>query len=219
MNQSTRQVRSENPLTGSNITQLRVPFIDGGAVLRLWYIPLVAFLPQILLIWMRGSNQVSDALFITTLVLTFVLLFAFVISNFGFGWVRLIGLGVALNFLVIVSNGGYMPISPEAFDRVAAPEYVSEFTAGDKLPYSKDILLETGDTALWWLSDTLVVPWFPSSNIAISIGDLFIAAGLVYLAMLALVHGARVATGKNRVYKRRPRRAKNPGEVTYEAKS
>jgi hypothetical protein len=89
----------------------------------------------------------------------------------------LLGLGLALNLLVIVANGGWMPVSPQ----VAAELFPGQsLETGQRVGWSKDILLPTSETRLWQLSDFLLLPaWFPGRS-AFSPGDLLIAIGVFY---------------------------------------
>jgi hypothetical protein len=92
-----------------------------------------------------------------------------------------VGLGVACNLLVILVNGGFMPITPETLARInpgSSPEW---WPIGSHYGHSKDIILGQGATRLWFLSDVLVLPPpFPWPT-AFSLGDLLIAAGIVLL--------------------------------------
>ena len=129
------------------------------------------------------------------LVLTYLTLFGFIAVNMRLPWLRIIALGVALNFVVIVANGGLMPVSPETLSEIA-PEYSATVLDGNPVPNSKDILLEKRETALWWLSDIFTLPRFLSSwKIAFSAGDVVIIMGLLYLVISA-AFGSRWAPSR-----------------------
>jgi hypothetical protein len=94
------------------------------------------------------------------------------ISNSGnarFAWL-VAGIGVALNALVVIANGGYMPVSPDA------PAWVLEkATAASGL---HNTVVMSASTNLPFLGDVLVQPtWIPRAN-AISIGDILLAAAI-----------------------------------------
>ena len=75
--------------------------------------------------------------------------------------------------MVMIANGGWMPITPERYEWVH-PERVSETFA--KPPSSKNIILPYEESTLWVLSDIIPVtlPWRRN---AMSIGDLLLIAG------------------------------------------
>jgi len=84
--------------------------------------------------------------------------------------------GVALNLLVIVANGGFMPIAPEALVQAGIVESTQSVTLYSRRPASKGVVLPREETALWWLSDIIALR-FPIRNV-ISIGDILIAVGI-----------------------------------------
>jgi hypothetical protein len=89
----------------------------------------------------------------------------------------LAALGVALNCLVIVANGGYMPRSVEAAAALDMPSSVP--TLGERLVNVEPI---GGQTRLTWLGDIIPQPgWLPLANV-ISVGDLLLSCGLAWWA-------------------------------------
>lgn len=110
------------------------------------------------------------------MIASYILLVAFAVANVRRPGLLIVGIGLLLNFLPVVSNGGLMPITPQTLERTGAvPQGVSP---GDWVPDSKDVLLERNDTRLWFLSDRIVVQDLPGFR-AFSIGDVVIALGLV----------------------------------------
>jgi hypothetical protein len=90
----------------------------------------------------------------------------------------LAALGVALNCLVIVANGGYMPRSDEAATSLGMPSTVQLMQA--RLVNVAPI---DGQTRLGWLGDTIPQPtWLPLANV-VSIGDLLLSGGLAWWAL------------------------------------
>jgi hypothetical protein len=123
---------------------------------------------------------------------SYVLLIAFVILNrrrLGF---LVIGAGMVLNFLAIVSNGGLMPISPSSMEKGGLGDELAKLDVGDAVPQTKNVLLEESDTHLQWLTDRLT--WqSPGPFPVFSVGDAIIAVGLVVILveiLLPLVHHA-----------------------------
>ena len=117
---------------------------------------------------------------------TYVLLLAFVVLNRRRVGFLVIGVGMLLNFLAIVTNGGLMPISPASMEKAGLGEELAELGPGDAVPDSKNVLLEESDTNLQWLSDRFT--WgSPGPFSVFSIGDVIIAAGLVVVLVELLL--------------------------------
>lgn len=97
----------------------------------------------------------------------------------GLNWKRpgipLMAVGLALNLAVMVVNGGYMPVTPEALERANLSHLAGAATSGSRVAMSKDVLLSREATRLWLLSDILV--FGPPLRTAFSVGDLLLAAG------------------------------------------
>lgn len=87
------------------------------------------------------------------------------------------GIGLLLNFLVIVLNHGFMPLSPETAQKLIEPGVTVPLTIGERVEFGKDILLLTTNTKLWFLSDIFLVPQWLRYRAAFSIGDIFISVG------------------------------------------
>ena len=95
--------------------------------------------------------------------------------------IKILGLGLALNLLVITLNKGLMPIAPETVLALYPEIPLSAWQIGSRPGMSKNILLLAGDTRLAWLSDSILLPeWFPWTR-ALSPGDLFIVLGVFWL--------------------------------------
>lgn len=87
-------------------------------------------------------------------------------------------LGGLSNFLAIVVNGGYMPIEAGLLARIRSADYVRELAAGQVTSNSS---LANSHTQLRWLTDVILIPPPWPSPTVLSIGDLLIAAGIVWL--------------------------------------
>src|SRR3712207_701242 len=127
-----------------------------------WLVPL-ALLPQFLAFLIPATRRViPDTLAATGLVSTQMLLLVFVWMNRHLPGFWALGLGLVLNLLVIILNGGLMPISPETVMRVTPDAPAESWQVGARLGTSKDIVLPVSATRLWWLSDRFVVKaWLP----------------------------------------------------------
>lgn len=121
--------------------------------------------------------RLQQALFL----LSHLLLMVFVWLNRRQLGVLLLGVGVICNLLVILVNGGFMPITPGTLVEINPGSTVEQWPVGIHYGYSKDVILAEEDTRLGVLSDRLVIPPpFPWPT-AFSIGDFLIAAGIVVL--------------------------------------
>jgi Family of unknown function (DUF5317) len=116
-------------------------------------------------------------------VASYVLLIVFAAVNLRRPGIAVLGVGLVLNFLAIVSNGGLMPTTPEDYAKYSWPQ---DATIGSWIPHTKDVLLERKDVRLYYLGDHL--RWDDQALIRVfSIGDLVIMAGLALtVAELAL---------------------------------
>lgn len=152
--------------------------------IRFGWVVLLVLLLQIIVIYVGFGEAAVIRRFIFPS--TYVLLLAFVALNrrrIGF---LVIGVGMLLNFLAIVTNGGLMPISPASMEKGGLGEELAELGPGDAVPDSKNVLLEESDTNLQWLSDRFT--WGSPGPFSIfSIGDVIIGAGLIVVLVELLL--------------------------------
>lgn len=155
--------------------------------LRMGWLLLIAVIPQLFSFHQPQTSQITpDEVASGILVGSQLILLVFAWINRKLPGFWALGLGLSLNFLVIVLNGGLMPISPETVYRLSPGAVIESFHFSTRLGSSKDILLAIESTRLWWLSDCLVLPdWIPY-RVAFSLGDIFIALGAFWLFW---VHG------------------------------
>lgn len=87
---------------------------------------------------------------------------------------KLFALGIILNTLVMVANGGWMPVTPETYQFVH-PGQSTEIYAYP--PKSKNIILPRSGTTMWLLSDNIPItlPWRRN---AVSIGDVLMIVAI-----------------------------------------
>lgn len=159
-----------------NGRQLRAP-----SLVAVWLAP-VAFLPQ----WSAFFSKVDrlklpDNWIPIGLMASLLLLLAFAWVNRGQPGFWVLGIGLALNLLVIALNGGWMPISPETLARMYPHRGEEAWIIGQRLGTSKDLIIATADTRLAWLSDRFTLPSWSPYQVAFSMGDIFIAAGAFWV--------------------------------------
>ncbi len=149
-------------------------------VKRGWLAPL-AFIMQAYLIFFPGETG-GGLLSLRSLVFVFSygLLFVVVWYNRRLPGVKLIAIGLLLNFLVIVLNGGFMPIAPDTLVRIGYDGNVSQLETGYLVARTKNIVIEPGDGRLWFLSDIFVLPRPFPIPAALSIGDFLIIVGMFF---------------------------------------
>lgn len=164
-----------------------------------WLALLALILQYPLLRTPTGSIQqvvVQQVLFL----LSHLLLLIFVWQNRHLPGIRFIGVGVICNLLVILANGGFMPITPETLVRINPGSIADDWPTGIHYGHSKDIILPRQETTLWLLSDILVAPPPFPWPVAFSLGDLLLAAGIVVLLQgdyLAVREGAEAGRTQN----------------------
>ncbi len=107
-----------------------------------------------------------------------LLLLPFLLRNLSFWGIRLILVGLLLNLTVMLANGGLMPVEAPAVEAVGRHQ-VGDLQIGAHIPGSKNVLLNPQDVRLRELSDILVVPIPGPFTRAVSVGDLFVLAGVV----------------------------------------
>jgi len=154
----------------------RVPEFSG-----VWLV-LAAVIPQLLVFQIPFTAiWFSDVWAAVILVSSQLLLLVFIWLNRDKVGIKILGLGLLLNLVVILLNQGLMPIAPETVQALFPEVPVSAWQIGSRPGRSKNIILPAGDTRLAWLSDSILLPeWFPWSR-ALSPGDLLIVLGVFWL--------------------------------------
>ncbi len=118
--------------------------------------------------------------------LSYGLLLGFVAANWKFSPLRVLAVGFLLNLLAILSGGGYMPITPEAMVALRPETPASQWISGYTRAGSKDIVLQAGETPVWFLGDVFVVGQpFPFPT-AFSVGDVLILIGFAWMVHQSL---------------------------------
>jgi hypothetical protein len=146
------------------------------------WLVLVAFLAQLIVFSMPVTrSRIPDGWAEAALVGSNILLLVFAAINIrkpGF-WV--LSLGLLLNFLAIVLNGGLMPVSPTTLSHVFPSTPIDHWQVGTRLVYSKEIILPASATRLWFLADRFTIPQWIPNTVAFSYGDALISLGAFWI--------------------------------------
>jgi hypothetical protein len=167
-------------LVGWTLSQIRgnpyrLPELSG-----VWIV-LVAILPQLLVFHIPATARwFADPWSPPVLVFSQTTLLAFVWVNRNQQGFWLLGAGLILNLVVILANGGLMPLSPETASVIFPEIAPSDWELGTRLGRSKNIILDPQDSLLSGLSDWILLPaWLPWRR-AVSPGDVLISLGVVW---------------------------------------
>jgi hypothetical protein len=152
--------------------------------LRYIWLIVIAFLPQWLAFFLPVTRRVIPSwLASLSLILSLVLMLVFILLNFSinrFGFL-ILGLGLGLNLLVIASNGGLMPISPENASRLTPQIPAETWKSGNRFGKTKDVILATEETNFLPLSDCFISPDWLHYRFVFSLGDILVAIGIFWV--------------------------------------
>jgi len=151
----------------------------------------LGFLPQFFAFYFPVTRVlVSDRVASACLIVSQVVLMAFVWKNLSLPGMPWLMAGLGCNLAVILANGGFMPLPLETLRTMLAPEVLTTLVLGERLGLSsKDILLPEAMIRFPQLADRFATPLLFSHQFAYSAGDVGIALG----AFLALARPQRHA--------------------------
>lgn len=114
----------------------------------------------------------------------FIVSYGMLFASFWFNRKRIgfiaMGGGCLLNAVVIIANGGSMPVSIEVLKKANLTKALEALESGVDIKHT--VLCE--GTKLAFLSDIIHVPYFPGFLIrVVSIGDLIVVLGLLILTI------------------------------------
>jgi len=173
---------------------------------RIWQPPsfqypallVIGFLPQWLAFYFEPTRRLfSDEVASACLVLSQTLLLGFAGLNISLSGLPFLALGLALNLLVIVANGGFMPLVAESAARLLPQDILNLIGYGERISHaSKDILMMESAIRFPWLADRFVSPDYFSYRFIFSLGDVWIAIGAFLLLAVGRKHTPQGALGK-----------------------
>ncbi len=155
--------------------------------LRLGWLAIVAFALQWSIIYAplpRSEGLLGPRTLL--LMASYLLVVVVVVANRRVPGLPLIAIGLGLNLLVMVANGGFMPVTMEAVEHAGLTHLALGTEPGARLSATKDIILPAEATRLWVLSDIFVVPPPLPFRTVFSPGDVFLAAGVFVLFQCAM---------------------------------
>jgi hypothetical protein len=147
-----------------------------------FFLACFSFVAQLFVTHVIGRTAEAGTLMPILLPAAHLVLVPFLLKNFSYWGIRLISVGLALNLLVMVLNGGLMPVNAQTVDAIGRHD-VKDLTVGEPIPGTKNVLLNAGDIRMPELSDTIILPLPKPFTKAISAGDVLVATG----AFLALI--------------------------------
>lgn len=176
------------------VVAILIGWLRGGSLSHLADLPLrggwiavVAFGLQVYLIYFPELKTEGLSARVGLLFFSYALLFFVVWQNRRLPGIGILAVGLVTNLSVMLLNGGYMPITPEALAQVGHTQNILSPEPGGRVLASKDIVLPRDMTLAWWLADIFVLaPPFPWPTV-FSVGDVLIATGIFLLVQ----HGMR----------------------------
>lgn len=145
------------------------------ASLEKWYFFVSGFLVEFSAVYLASKGVsffIENILFIH--FLSYLLLFIGIYFNRSIFAFKIVFIGILLNFLVIMANGGQMPVSGEAMVSIGLIENMNNIRDGKIITHT----LINNHTVLKYLGDIFVLGKpYPRPKI-FSIGDVIMALGI-----------------------------------------
>lgn len=172
-----------------------------NADLRLGWLLFVGVAVQVGVDIAAGRDLLPDAGLAgwALLLLSQLLVIAFLVVNRRLPGVWWVAVGLALNAIVMAANRA-MPVDPGAIAALGID--------GATVPPGKHTLL-TSDTHLPWLADIIPVPWLRS---ILSIGDLVLAVGLLRITHALMTWAPARGQGDTRGLRRSAGGGRGPAD-------
>lgn len=144
---------------------------------RYIWIVFAGFLPQFFAIYLWQTRiAFPDRIAALCLIFSQICLFAFAWINRKLPGMPILLVGLVLNLLVMVANGGFMPISPQIAEELVKDVPVGALEIGNRFSF-KDILLPVSETRMEILADRYLLPSGFPLQVAFSLGDVLITFG------------------------------------------
>lgn len=155
----------------------------------LWLVAL-AVASQLIVIQVIGRDGQGERFLPVLLPASHLLLIPFLLKNRSLLGFRLVFLGLLLNLAVMLTNGGLMPVAPDAVQTVARQD-ANALQLGEHIPGTKNVYLLPQDTRLGELSDVIILPLPHPYTKAVSAGDLLILPGIAIALAEIMLRASR----------------------------
>ena len=150
------------------------------ALQAIW-LAFIAFLPQLVIAYLPLTRYLlPDRIAAIGLSASLVLFAGFAWLNRHLTGMPILLIGLMLNLIVILANGGWMPISPHTASSLINADVSGFVSLGSRFG-QKDVLLAPWDTKLEFLADRFLLPAGFPYRVAFSLGDMFIGFGVFWL--------------------------------------
>lgn len=145
------------------------------AEIHKWYIFVGAFVLEFFTVYMasKGSRFFIEHILLLHF-LSYIMIFTGVFFNRKSVAFKIIFIGVLLNFIVIMANGGHMPVSADAMMKVGLVDDLQAVQDGKIITHT----ILDGTTKLGFLGDIFILGKPDPRPKVISIGDVFLAIGV-----------------------------------------
>jgi len=151
-------------------------------------LPLLALGLQIFVLYGPGKDDAAPFSFSAWLILgSYALLMVAVLANRHIPGMIWLGLGAALNFLVMLVNGGWMPVLAQSLVTAGFIDTPSAVDLGQRVSATKDVVMTGQGTRLLWLSDLFVIPKAGIFSAVFSAGDALMMLGLFRLIQVGMM--------------------------------
>jgi hypothetical protein len=155
---------------------------------KYWWLVVISLLLRWLPFMLSTPSSLVDFKRVCIILSCSILLFA-LMHNFHLWGVHFVTLGTFLNFIAILTNWGFMPVSPEA--RAQAGEMLLEIPSnGIVLTRSGGVVLPIEQTKLWLLTDIIPIR---SIHTVFSIGDVIFCIGIFIVCVSLIFRIARMS--------------------------
>lgn len=148
--------------------------------LKLPFFLFISFLIQFLVVYL-GGKEIDLVLKFGPLfyVISFLLLLWVIYKNSEVKGMKIIFIGIFINFLAITMNGGQMPVSPEAMNTASLDTLYKTVESGN---YVTHTLLTANDNIIAKIAgDFIPIPPPHPRPRVISIGDIMMTIGVIYM--------------------------------------